>query len=178
MRRSVLDAVLSCLDDGTSPVSIPEIAARAQVAPSSLYRRWGTWQNLAAEALLEESRTAIPIPDTGSVRDDLVEFAQSLATLLRTRRGTALVRTLASLEPTADLAAARARFWDERLTLASVMVERGIERGELPAGTDARRLVEMLVAPLHVRLLLLGVDPGTGIIEQVDLLLDGSRRTP
>lgn len=178
MRRTVLDAALSCLDDGTSPVSIPAIAARAEVAPSSLYRRWGTWQNLVAEALLEESRTMIPIPDTGNVRDDLVAFARSLARLLTSPRGTALVRTLAALEPTDDLAAARTRFWDERLGLASVMVERAVEREELPVGTDARRLLEMLIAPLHLRHLLLGVDPGTGIIEQVELLLDGFRRTP
>jgi AcrR family transcriptional regulator len=178
IRRDVLDAALDCLDDGLTQVSLPEIAARASVAPSSLYRRWGTWENLMAEALLEQSQVAIPVPDTGSVRADLVGFAEGLAMFLASRRGRAVLRATATLDWSEELAVARARFWDDRFTLASVMVQRGIDRGELDPDTDARLLLEMLVAPLHLRQLLLGQDPTTTIEHQVDLLLGGSRRTP
>ncbi len=53
-------------------------------------------------------------------------------------------------------------------------VERGIARGDLRAGTDARLLLETLVAPLHGRLLLTG-EPIDDLPERlVDLLLDGA----
>ncbi len=178
VRRAVLDAALSCLDDGLTRVSLPDVASRAAVAPSSLYRRWGSVENLMAEALLDQSRMTMPVPDTGSVRTDLIAFAQGLARFLASPRGAAVLRTAAVLEWSEDRAAARTRFWDERFAVSGVIVQRGIDRGELAPDTDARLLMEMVVAPLHLRRLLLGEDPTTMIEQQVDLLLDGSRRTP
>lgn len=178
VRRTVLDAALSLLDEGRTHATIPEVAARASVAPSSLYRRWGTFENLMAEALLEVSQVAIPVPDTGAVRSDLVAFAEGVAHFLASPRGAAVSRAVAALRWSDDLAEARTRFWDERFGLSSVIVQRGIDRGELAPDTDARLLLEMVVAPLHLRQLLLGEDPTTTIQRQVDLLLDGSRRTP
>lgn len=177
VRRVVLDAVLALLDEGVTHASIPEIASRAEVAPSSLYRRWGTAENVVAEALLEQSRLEIPVPDTGSVRADLVAFAASVAEFLASPRGRAVQRAMAALEWSDDLAAARARFWDERFALSGIIVDRGIARGELRPDTDPRLLMEMVVAPLHLRQLMLGQDPATTIQQQVDLLLHGSRRT-
>jgi AcrR family transcriptional regulator len=178
IRHAVLDAALACLDEGLTQVSLPEIATRSGVAPSSLYRRWGTWENLMAEALLEESQVAIPIPDTGAVRTDLIGFAEGLAAFLTSRRGRAVLRAMAMLDSSEALAAARTRFWDERFALGSVMVQRGIDRGELEPDTDSRLLLEMVVAPLHLRQLLLGQDPAITIERQVDVLLGGLRRMP
>lgn len=178
VRRAALDAVLAFLDEGRTQVTLPEVAARAGVAPSSLYRRWGTVERLATEALLEQSEVAVPVPDTGSVRADLVAYAGGLAAYLTSPRGRAVVRAVAALECSAELQAARTAFWDERFARAAVMVERAVDRGELPPGTDARLLLEAVVAPLHLRVSLLGTDPTTTLERQVDLLLAGLRRTP
>lgn len=178
IRRTVLDAALTCLDDGLTRVSLREIAARASVAPSSLSRRWGSAEELMAEALLEQSQVSVPVPDTGSVRTDLVAFAQGLAAYLSSPRGLAVVRTMVAAEWTESLDAARERFWDERFAFSGVIVERGIARGELDPATDPRLLLEMVVAPLHLRRHLLGQDPTEMIEQQVDLLLAGFRRRP
>ena len=51
----------------------------------------------------------------------------------------------------------------------------GIERGELRAGTDGRLLLEMLIAPIHGRLLLTGEPVGDELAERlVDLALNGA----
>ncbi|WP_194860353.1 TetR/AcrR family transcriptional regulator [Dietzia sp. SYD-A1] len=178
MRRKVLDAVLSCLDEGLVQSSIPDIAARAGVAPSSIYRRWETRENLVAEALLTESDESIPVPDTGAIRSDLIGFAEGLAAFLASRRGTAILRAMMMIEWSEELSELRTRFWDQRFAASSVMIQRGIDRGELAPGTDARLFLQMLIAPLHLRHLLLGGDPATAIAEQVDLLLAGAGRTP
>lgn len=169
---------MACIDDGLSDVSMATIAARAGVAPSSLYRRWGSLPNLVTEALLERSRLSVPVPDTGTVRTDLIAFAEAVAALLSSPRGGAVLRATSALEGNEGLAAARTRFWDERFALASVIVQRGIDRGELDASTDPRVLLELVVAPLHLRRLLLGQDAATTIEQQVDLLLRGAGRTP
>ena len=177
VRQAVFAAALALLDDGQVEPSLPEVAERAGVASSSLYRRWGSWENLMAEALLDQSEVNIPVPDTGALRSDLIEFAEAMATFLAAPRVVGLVRALAVVERTPELDRARTQFWDERFRLASVMVERGIERGELAADTDARFLLEMVVAPLHLRQSLLGGDPAAMIHQQVDLILNGSGRT-
>jgi hypothetical protein len=60
----------------------------------------------------------------------------------------------------------------------SPVVARGIERGDLRADTDARLLLEMLVAPIHGRLLLTGEPVDDGLAERlVDLALNGAATT-
>ncbi len=158
-------------------MSLPEIAARAGVASSSLYRRWGTRENLVAEALLERSEVEIPVPDTGTIRTDLIAFATHLARFLSSRRGKAVVRAMAVLEWSEELDAARASFWEERFALAATMVHRAIERGELDPTIDVRLVLETVIAPVHLRASLLGVDPIPRIEQQIDLLLSSLRRT-
>jgi hypothetical protein len=54
-------------------------------------------------------------------------------------------------------------------------VAAGIERGDLRADTDPRLLLEMLIAPIHGRLLLTGEPVGDDLAEQlVDLALRGA----
>ena len=47
------------------------------------------------------------------------------------------------------------RFWRSRFAGSAHIVERAVERGELPMGTDPAAFVEFLVAPAYLRLLLL-----------------------
>jgi hypothetical protein len=71
---------------------------------------------------------------------------------------------------------ARTNFLSSRLAAIRVVVDRAIERGELPAGTDAGLVLEMLVAPLHMRTIMTGEPLTDDPPEQmVDILLDGLR---
>ena len=72
----------------------------------------------------------------------------------------------------------RKAFWAHRLDTLSPVVARGIERGDLRGDTDARLLLEMLVAPIHGRLLLTGEPVDDGLAERlVDLALNGAATT-
>ncbi|WP_406368362.1 TetR-like C-terminal domain-containing protein [Streptomyces sp. NBC_01546] len=56
------------------------------------------------------------------------------------------------------------------------LVRRGIERGELPAGTDPHLLVEAITGPLLARVLLTGEPLDDTLVPRlVDLILDGAR---
>ena len=51
-------------------------------------------------------------------------------------------------------------FFNERFQRSGVIIERAIARGELPAGTDARLVLETACSPIYFRLFVSG-DPVT-----------------
>ncbi|MUL47070.1 TetR/AcrR family transcriptional regulator [Mycobacterium sp. CBMA293] len=168
VRDAVLHAVLDTLaEHGPDAVTTNEIARRAGVHATSIQRRWGTRENLLLDALLAYSREQLPIPDAGSLHDDLVAFAGSLAEYLNTPIGQALSRTMAISDDDAALAAGRTEFWQARYAAATVIIDRATDRGELPAGTDPLLVIEMLIAPLHFRTLLTREPIDTALIKQI-----------
>lgn len=155
VRQSVLRAVLETVAErGPDAVTMNEIARRAGVHATSIQRRWGTREKLVFDALLAYSQAELPVPDTGTLRDDLATFASSLAQYLATPLGQTLARTMAVAADDAELAVGRAGFWQTRYECARVIVDRAIERGELPSRTDPALVLEMVVAPVHFRALL------------------------
>ena len=65
------------------------------------------------------------------------------------------------------LADASHRFWTERLAIDGEIVERAIARGELPAGTDPRTVIEAVLGPIYFRLLVTAEPPEPEFIERV-----------
>ncbi|MGW6724666.1 TetR/AcrR family transcriptional regulator [Nocardia sp. NPDC055029] len=84
-------------ENGPDAVSIGEVARLAGVHESSIYRRWETREHVILHALLSFSSQHLPIPDSGSVRKDLIEFARSIATYQAGPQGIALARAMAAL---------------------------------------------------------------------------------
>ncbi|MFE7569136.1 TetR-like C-terminal domain-containing protein [Streptomyces sp. NPDC057539] len=100
------------------------------------------------------SEGQLHIPDTGTLREDLITFADSLAAYLDTLFGKALVRSMSAAADEPALAESREEFWRSRFDLARIMIDRAVARGELPEDTDPAYVLEVLVAPLHFRALL------------------------
>ncbi|MFH8240789.1 TetR/AcrR family transcriptional regulator [Streptomyces sp. NPDC018321] len=178
MRRAVLTAAVDLLStQGLAGATVGAVARAAGVHETSVYRRWGTRENLILDALTTELDSALPVPDTGRVRDDLLAFFSSLAGLLGTAQGRALLRLSAEHDDT--LEDRRGPYWSERLDRAVVMVRRGVERGELAADTDAGLLVEAVSGPLFVRVLLSGAPLDDALVRGlVDLALEGALPRP
>jgi AcrR family transcriptional regulator len=176
VRQAVLGAALGVLlDEGVEGFSIAAVALRAGVHETSIYRRWSTRENLIVDAMLANSAAAIPIPDTGSVREDLIWLVRAVATLLSQPAGVEFARAVALCVEDEALAGARREFWQSRTRLASAIIERGIRRGELPPHTDARLVLETVIAPLHMRALLTHTPLSEDLPEKlVDLVLGGA----
>jgi AcrR family transcriptional regulator len=178
MRRAVLAAAVDLLStQGLAGTTVGAVARSAGVHETSVYRRWGTRENLILDALTTELDSALPVPDTGCVRDDLLGFFSSLAGLLGTAQGRALLRL--SVENDDTLEDRRGPYWSERLDRAVVMVRRGVDRGELAADTDPALLVEAVSGPLFVRVLLSGAPLDEALVRGlVDLALEGALPRP
>jgi AcrR family transcriptional regulator len=161
-------------EHGADVVSISEIARQAEVHETSIYRRWPTKDHLLLDALLDYSEATLPVPDTGTLRGDLVEFATEVTAYLASPLGRTLARAMAVAGDDDTLAAARAQFWKSRLDLASAMIEHAKVRSEVPADLHAATALELVIAPLHFRALLTHQAIDEQAIEQlVDLLLAG-----
>jgi AcrR family transcriptional regulator len=175
VRQNVLAAALEELAaNGFDGATVAGVAKRSGVHETTVYRRWVTRENLLVAALLERSADAIPAPDTGSTREDLLAMVRGVIAYAGSAEGTAVLR--AALLPVDDAyAGAREAFWARRLDALSPVVTRGIERGDVRADIDARLLLEMLVAPIHGRLLLTGEPVDDDFAQQlVDQALSGA----
>jgi AcrR family transcriptional regulator len=175
VRQTVLAAAFDELvANGFDAATVAGVAKRSGVHETTVYRRWATRENLFVAALLERSADAIPAPDTGSIKGDLLAIVREVLAYVGSAAGTAILRA-ATLPVDHAYANVREGFWAHRLDALAPVVARGIERGELRAGTDGRLLLEMLVAPIHGRLLLTGEPVGDELAEPlVDLALNGA----
>ncbi|APA95782.1 TetR/AcrR family transcriptional regulator [Nocardia seriolae] len=175
VREAVLSATLEALaDNGFDQLSIGLVAERAGVHETSIYRRWKSRDRLIFDALLEHSEQHLPVPDTGSLRGDLVEFNRALVAIVESPLGTALGRVMAGGIDDPELAAARADFWHLRMDAAQIMLDRAVARGELSAAPDPWLVLETLTAPVHFRKLLTREPFDDGYAERVvDLVLNG-----
>jgi AcrR family transcriptional regulator len=153
VHREVLAATLDILlEEGLDAATIPAIAQRSGVHHTSIYRRWKDRTALIREAALSAVDAAAPVPDTGNLRSDLIAGLDEVRNLLNSQLGTLLLDVARSRGD--DLDALRHTYWGARLDHCSAIVERAISRGELPAGTDHRLVFELLIGPIHARMLL------------------------
>ena len=179
VRAAALAATLAELaESGYAALSLESVARRAGVHKTTLYRRWGTREELVLEAMFDRAGQHISVPDTGSLRQDLFELARTAAANAATPEVAAMARAVVAQAPhDSRLADANRRFWDERLAVDGVIVERAIERGEIAAGTDARQVIESLLGPIHLRLLLTGEPIDDAFLEGVvDVVVHGVAR--
>lgn len=158
VRTAVLEAAAELLTEvGYDRMSVEDVAARAGVHKTTVYRRWPTKAELTADAAALHSAEAVPMPDTGTIRGDLQLLARQVVANIGTEGGSRRSRSVTAAAAASDeLTAAMHNFWAHRLALSCEVVERAIERGELSASTDANLVIETVIGPLWVRLLLTG----------------------
>lgn len=175
VRAAVFEAALQVLQEqGYASTSIAAIAKSAGVHETSIYRRWGTKEALLAEAGLSRAEEVIPVPNTGTLRSDLVQLLQELSVFFQSPLGVALIQLLASAQDTPELISARQTYWKSRFALVRGIFEHAVQRGEIPASLDPHLVTELLIGPLYVRLLLTGEPLQAPLPEQiVDLVLRG-----
>lgn len=137
-------------------------AMRSGVHATSIYRRWGSIARLGLEAALEVADERVPVPDTGSLRGDLSIFLVALDAHVRTPLGAALL--VLSTASDDDMAEARTAFWRERLGKARAIFTRASARGEIAAGTDPDFALQLAIAPIYLRALVLRAPADAGFL--------------
>jgi AcrR family transcriptional regulator len=174
VRRTVLAAAWEELAEvGLARATVAGVARRSGVHETTIYRRWVTRENLLVDAMLTHSADVIPTPDTGSTREDLLAVVRAVIAHASSPAGNAVLHAMIlAVDDAYD--DARKAFWAGRLQALRPVVTRGIERGDLRPDTDARLVLEMLIAPVHGRVLFTGEPIDDELADRlVNLVLDG-----
>jgi AcrR family transcriptional regulator len=177
--RAILAATLDLLASrGLAAMSIEEIAARAGVGKATIYRRWPSKGLLALDAFVASFREQQPLPDTGTLRGDLIAALTAwVRAVTETSMGPMLTGLIAEAQRDVDLHAAwRERVLEPLRTQHRVIFDRAVTRGEIPATVDQEVVLDLFFGAAQHRLLL-GHLPLTDefIREVVDVILDGIR---
>ena len=148
LEAAILDAAWEQLvDEGYEHFTIDAVAARAQTSKPVLYRRWKTREDLLrATARHRGAADATPIPDTGTLRGDLLALLANantarnpMAALVSSMLGSYYNQT----GPTpAEL---REAFLSQRSSGSAVaqIVNRAVERGEADPARLTPRILDL-----------------------------------
>ncbi|NUR83829.1 MAG: TetR/AcrR family transcriptional regulator [Nonomuraea sp.] len=144
VRAAVHEAVLDLLrEEDWDDVSLPKVAERSGVHQATLYRRWGTLNDLIDDVVTEQLAQESPVPDTGTLRGDLEAYAVQVADSVAGPLGHLYVRAamVGSKGPEG------ATYLIQRGVRVQGMLERAAVRGEHPP--TLLELLEVVIAPLY-----------------------------
>lgn len=174
--RAILDATVRLLSEvGFAATTVEAVAARAGVGKATVYRRWPSKVPLVIDALDARAIEQVPIPRTGSVRGDLIEFLVGLVETMSGPDGRLVAPLLAEISRNQELAEAFRRdlVAPRRAGMEEIMRE-GMARGELRPDLDVDLALDTPVGIIFQRLLILGEPVDKEVVRRiVDQLLEG-----
>jgi len=161
VREAVVRAVGDALIEvGLAGLDLADVARRAGVGKTTVYRRWGTVAAAVADLVDDMVETSAPRADTGALATDLRANADLVAaTLADPRQGRLLAALIGAAREDERTAEALRRFYAARIAVWEPCVTDAVERGEVPRGTDAAAVVRAVSAPLYYRFLTSGNAP-------------------
>ncbi|GGT03055.1 MULTISPECIES: TetR/AcrR family transcriptional regulator [Streptomyces] len=168
VRAAVLHAAGDLLAEaGFDRLDLAEVARRAEVGKTTVYRRWGTPSGLVADLLGDMAEQSAPRTETGSLDGDLLANADLVRrTLADARQGPLFRAVIAAAGTDPRAAEALHRFYTVRVAEWAPCVRQAVVRGELPPDTDAEEVVRSVSAPLYYRLLTTGTPPDAAAAER------------
>ncbi|GHF39826.1 TetR family transcriptional regulator [Amycolatopsis bartoniae] len=147
MRASVHRAVEELLSEQPAEeVTLPLIATRAGVHPTTVYRRWGSLADLLSEVASSRFSGDIVVPDTGDVREDLERWATAVATDLADPDTLAIMRAALGAGPDGGCACTA----DRHAQLEAILERERSRGGRTPSVEEAS---DGLLGPLYYRAL-------------------------
>jgi Tetracyclin repressor-like, C-terminal domain len=160
MPEEVRERVLAAAYDelirwGIDRFSIVSLADRHGLDPGLIRQQWGNEECLTLDLLLCWPKE-ITAPDAGSLRTDLLVLAGGMARYVQSEVGRCLQIAQLSGDPDLPTARIRRAVWRARSGSLRIVCDRARERGELRDGVDALTVLELLFAPINMRVLFTG----------------------
>ncbi len=154
--RRVLEVVLEQLAaQGYERLSVPEVAARAGLNKTSVYRRWPTKGDLVREALGASLGHAEEAVDTGDLRADLLTLARAAVAFVESPLGLAVLRTLLAEGANPEVKGLAAAMIQQQGSQGpGAIFERAIARGELARSTDVKLVLTTVAGAIMHRILI------------------------
>lgn len=151
-RERVLRVASTLLSEsGVGGISVDEVSRRSGVAKTTIYRHWPTRSDLVLDACSQFSGE-LPVPDTGTLDGDLSVLLATVAALLRTARWSSVMPSIIdAAERDPALAKLHSRIQRGHADAVRAVIERAMDRGQLPPDADPAALIAGLFGPLYYR---------------------------
>lgn len=153
-RRRVLSAAADLVRElGPRAVTVDKIAANAGVGKQTIYRWWPTKSAVIMDALIELTDPE-PVDPPGSTYEAIRVQMRRVARMFASRNGELIRELVADAQGDPDLARDfRERFFAHRRARGAATLAKGIATGELRPDLDVDDTLDVLYAPLWLRLL-------------------------
>lgn len=173
---SVLDAALMELAAvGYTALRLDDVATRAGVAKTTIYRRWPTKIDLVGEALRLVTAWHDPLPNLGDVRSDILALLDRSVRLANTAQGRAVARVMTTEAAGGEFERLARQMRDDSRAYRARVIDAAVARGELPEGTDANIVMDAIFAPIMIRIVKFGEKVDRATRERiVDLVITGA----
>ena len=155
---AITEAAITVLRDrGWTGFSIEEVASRAGVSKTTVYRRYPSKIALAFDAWIGDRDVRFPGTDTGSIWGDLTAYVMGSIRMSDNAVWNAILPALlaeARTDPT--VGETLGAVWAWRIEVLTEILDRGKARGEIPPETDVQHVREVLDGPMFLRIVVTG----------------------
>jgi AcrR family transcriptional regulator len=173
--RAILSACLDRLETvGYGPLTIDDVAAAAGVAKATVYRRWPSKVALVQAAAAPFYQQSLEMPNTGSLRSDLLIMLETTRTLFTGRSGRILKILIQVSAEHPELSEMLQSDIYRRRKLYHQVLSRSIARNETRPDIDHELVTELLIGPFWSRTLVAPSPiPAELVVQIVDAVLGG-----
>jgi AcrR family transcriptional regulator len=179
--QQILDATLFVLGEvGYDRLTMDAVATQAKASKATLYRRWNNKVSLVIEAL-HASKDTPELPDTGSLRGDLMGVFCGMGGLVDPTTVSTFASVLTAISRDADFAAAfRSEVIGPKIALSKKIWQRAVDRGEVRDDIDITLFEPALAGIVLHRVFIMGEQPDADLITRVidQIILPAATRAP
>lgn len=166
----ILEVTIDLLTEvGYDRLTMDAVAKQAHASKATLYRRWESKPSLVLEALINaKDMPEVEIPDTGSLRGDLVGAFCGHRGIVNHRVTGVLGAVITAVTTDPEFAALfRKHFIAPKENASRVIYQRAIDRGEISADVDLEIIAPALAGVCLHRMYVMGLAPDDNTVERV-----------
>ncbi len=162
-------------DKGYAALRVEDVAERAGVNKTTVYRRWPTKKDLVVGALQSMTRPHVE-PPTGSIELDLLAALKNVVAYAESPAGRAAARVMlgAHNDPEVDNIAAEVR--REIRVVHARIFQRAIDAGQLPKETSIELIQQIVFMPILMRALIFKEPVDESVMKDIiAVVLEGAK---
>ena len=154
--QAIRNAAVTLMHEvGFDRTTMDEIAVRAKVSKTTVYRRWKNKQELISDVVAEHSSYSIPSIDTGSLRGDLIELISAHIDQLNGPEGALMMGLMTSAQRDPEIAKLVMECApSDQDPQVDQLIERALKRGDISKNANFELIAESVSAIIMHRLLI------------------------